>query len=413
VTVSVFTPSHDPRWLDEARSSLLAQTHGDWEWIVLLNGGATWAPRSLDPRVKVHSTRRVTGIGDAKRRSVALTTGDILVELDHDDLLLPDALSSVAESFGRRPEQRFVYSDFAEMGPDGARRDGRFEADHGWRYSDFSMGDQVMDRCHAMVPSPRNVSLIWYAPNHVRAFTRGLYDEVGGYDRALQVLDDQDLMCRMYERTAFAHIDRCLYLQRRHPMNSQSDTSVNALIQEQTVAMANRWLERLALAWADREGLAAVDLCPDGAPGDRAVPRVPCPSRPGTGTLRIDADDSTVGVVRAVDVIQLFPDKIATLDEIYRVLAHGGLARIAQPSTDGRGAFQDPRHVSFWNENSFWYVTDRAYRRYVPEIRARFQVARLATAFPDDWCRRNDIPYVYADLIAVKDGPRQGGLLEV
>jgi hypothetical protein len=393
---------------------VLAQTHEDWEWVVLLNGGRTWSPRSDDPRIKVHSTGHVNGIGDAKRRTVALTTGDILVELDHDDLLLPDALSSIMESFSRRPEQRFVYSDFAEMEPDGARRDERFNADHGWRYSDFPMGDQVMDRCHSMVPTPRNVSLIWYAPNHVRAFTRALYDQVGGYDPALQVLDDQDLMCRMYERTAFAHIDRCLYLQRRHPMNSQSHKGVNSRIQEQTVTLEGKWLERLALAWADREGLAAVDLSPDGPRDGYVGPNGSPQFRSGTpGSLQIDADDSSTGIVRAVDVIQFYPDKTASLDEIYRVLAHGGLARFAQPSTDGRGAFQDPRHVSYWNENSFWYVTDQAYRQYVPKTRARFQVAHLGTRFPDDSCRQHDISYVYADLIAVKDGPRQGGLLKV
>ncbi len=30
---------------------------------------------------------------------------------------------------------------------------------------------------------------------------------------------------------------------------------------------------------------------------------------------------------------------------------------ILVPSTDGRGAFQDPTHVSFWNINSFMYYS--------------------------------------------------------
>src|SRR5262252_4978259 len=50
--ISVFTPSHDPRWLDEALYSVLGQTHQDWEWIVLLNGDADWAPPA-DERVHV------------------------------------------------------------------------------------------------------------------------------------------------------------------------------------------------------------------------------------------------------------------------------------------------------------------------------------------------------------------------
>ena len=78
-------------------------------------------------------------------------------------------------------------------------------------------------------------------------------------------------------------------------------------------------------------------------------------------------------------------------------------------STDGRGAFQDPTHIAFWNENSFWYYTDPQYAKYVPEITARFQVSRLVSYFPGDWHRANNISYVKAHLIATKDGARQGG----
>ena len=85
---------------------------------------------------------------------------------------------------------------------------------------------------------------------------------------------------------------------------------------------------------------------------------------------------------RAVDVLQLWPDKVGSLDEIYRVLAHAAHTWIWVPSTDGRGAFQDPRHVSFWNQNSFLYVTAAAQREMVPTIKARFQVSRLDTVFP-------------------------------
>jgi hypothetical protein len=43
------------------------------------------------------------------------------------------------------------------------------------------------------------------------------------------------------------------------------------------------------------------------------------------------------------------------MNEIWRILKPGGIVDISVPSTDGRGAFQDPTHVSFWNINSFMY----------------------------------------------------------
>src|SRR6476646_6787363 len=88
--VSVFTPSHNPRWLDDCYRSLAAQTLPDWEWIVLLNGkSGAWAPPQADPRVRVQRAG-VKGVGAAKRAACEIAAGDLLVELDHDDVLVSD-----------------------------------------------------------------------------------------------------------------------------------------------------------------------------------------------------------------------------------------------------------------------------------------------------------------------------------
>jgi SAM-dependent methyltransferase len=130
-------------------------------------------------------------------------------------------------------------------------------------------------------------------------------------------------------------------------------------------------------------------------------------------TKGLDLPDNSVGVIRAKDFLEHIPDKIALFNELYRVLAHGGLLLSLTPSSDGRGAFQDPTHVAYYNENSFWYFTDRNYANFVPQIQTRFQVSRLVTFFPNDWHQQHNIPYVNANLIAIKDGPRQGGILSI
>ena len=66
-------------------------------------------------------------------------------------------------------------------------------------------------------------------------------------------------------------------------------------------------------------------------------------------------DTGSIGEVRAWDVIEHLPDRIRTMNELWRVLRPGGTAEIAVPTTDGTGAFQDPTHVSFWNRRSFLY----------------------------------------------------------
>jgi len=65
--------------------------------------------------------------------------------------------------------------------------------------------------------------------------------------------------------------------------------------------------------------------------------------------------DSSVDSIRADDIVEHLPDKIHTMNEAWRVLKPGGRIMITVPTTDGRGAWQDPQHCSYWNRNSFFY----------------------------------------------------------
>jgi FkbM family methyltransferase len=68
-------------------------------------------------------------------------------------------------------------------------------------------------------------------------------------------------------------------------------------------------------------------------------------------------EDSSVDELRAYDVVEHLPDRINTMNEIWRVCKPGAKINIVVPSSDGRGAFQDPTHISFWNINSFRYYS--------------------------------------------------------
>lgn len=358
------------------------------------------------------------GVGAAKRRACAEARGEFLLELDHDDLLAADCLGEVVTAFDTHPDTVFVYSDWAQIRGDGSRDDSRFDERHGWEYRDEDVDGRQVLATRSMAPTPHNVSHIWYAPNHVRAFRWNVYDKVGGYDEKRDILDDQDLMSRLYQVGGFHHIPRCLYLQRIHEGNTQTDPVLNARIQQETVTLYDAHIEANALAWAEREGLLTLDL---GSALHRSVGYLGIDRRPGpsvdiVATLpeRLPLEDGSVGVIRAVDFLGHVAEKVPLINELHRVLAPSGMLISLTPSSDGRGAFQDPNHVAFYNQNSFWYYTDENYRRFVPELTARFQTSRLVTYFPSDWHKANEIPYVAANLIAVKDdAPREGGLLNV
>jgi hypothetical protein len=78
--------------------------------------------------------------------------------------------------------------------------------------------------------------------------------------------------------------------------------------------------------------------------------------------------DSSVDEVRAFDVFEHLPDKRHTMNELWRVLRPGGVARLQIPhATDGDGGHCDPTHVSYWTTSDFEY-----YAIGIPE-RERFR----------------------------------------
>ena len=403
--ISVFTPSHNPKYLDEAYESLKKQVYEDWEWVVLLNGEAhDWWPEGLDdPRVKIVRSNHREGmaVGDAKADAVLWCSGEILVELDHDDILVPGALTLVAKRFEQHPNAGLIYSDFRHINEQGEKFHHPFNPAYGWNQS-------VDGWVLGFPPVPSAVSYIWYAPNHLRAFSRAAYDAVGGYDRTLDILDDQDLMARLYQYGEFYPIKWPIYLQRVHSEQTQARQDLNARIQTETVQMYDRTIEANALAWAKRRGLKRLDLggAHNSPPGYQSVDLHDADITGDVMEVLSNMPNNSVGVIRACDFLEHIPNPVPLMNECYRVLRHGGMMLTSTPSTDGRGAFQDPTHVSFWNEHSFWYYTNAEFAKYVPEITCRFQISRLYT----DWPRPN-IAYVHANLVAIKDGPRLPGEL--
>jgi len=100
----------------------------------------------------------------------------------------------------------------------------------------------------------------------------------------------------------------------------------------------------------------------------------------------IPLPDNFAEEVRAHHILEhLDNDKrIFIMGEIWRVLRQEGILDVVVPSTDGRGAFQDPTHKSFWNENSFLYFTEDNLRNTYG-IQARFEVLELKTVVNDQW----------------------------
>ena len=81
------------------------------------------------------------------------------------------------------------------------------------------------------------------------------------------------------------------------------------------------------------------------------------------------------------------------------------------PSTDGRGAFQDPTHVSFYNENSFWYFTDRRLRTLRAADHVPVPGEPVGDVLPDPVARGAQDPLRVRQPDRHQGRPPPGGLL--
>ena len=405
--ISIYTPTHESSFIPQIYECLVRQTYQNWEWVVLYNNGAI--PYVIaDSRVKSYVICEAEEkIGALKAYACERCTGDILLELDHDDLLLPTALEEVSAAFDSSPDVGFVYSNILQS--DGNfERSPRYSELYGWRYREVEYNGRVLDEHISFQPDPANISKIWFGPNHLRAFRKSAYQKVGGYNRQMRVMDDLDLVCRLYLVTEFRHIDKPLYLYRVHGQNAyivyQQEIAGNAL------RMYDQYIEPLALRWADIRGLIKIEL------GAHRSCRSTCYKTVDLHDADITCDldnawpfpDSSVGVVRASDTIEHLADPVHTMKEIYRVLAPGGYALLQTPSTDGRGAFQDPTHRSFWNENSFYYYTKEYFAKNIGTP-VRFQTLRVYTSQKTE----DQICWVIAHLVSLKGGYRPAGIIEI
>lgn len=409
--ISVFTPTNNPKWLKEAYDSLKAQTYAaDWEWVIVPNNGAQ-VSNFGDANVRVVKRAGDDCIGAIKRFCCEHVKGDIAVELDHDDMLTPQALQSIADAFADESVD-FVYSNSAEF-HDRTWESHVYDASYGWETQQREFYGRQFTEVKAFQPTAQSHTSVHYAPNHVRAWRMSAYWDVGGHDESLAVCDDHDLCCRFYLDKQMKLIDDCLYLYRIHGDNNYLKKNVE--IQQVTQRIRDKYIWKLAERWVDLQGLPKVDL---GAAHGKPCGYIGVDIAPGADVVHdirqgLPFDDNSVGLVRAFDFLEHIPDSVALMNDVWRVLVDGGWLLTLTPSSDGRGAFQDPTHCSYWNANSFWYYTNKTYAAYVPEIACRFQAMRVKTMFPSDFHREHQIPYIHADLTAVKTWRRRPGLIQI
>jgi glycosyltransferase involved in cell wall biosynthesis len=419
--ISYITPTHNPKYLPEVYESLKAQTNQDWEWIIVPNGKITKTDITdvigivFDRRIKIRYLPKELegkGIGAIKRWSFREAAGDYLAELDHDDLLASNATEEIEKAF-KESGADFVYSNCADFFPDGSGHWFPNWQANGWRYRDTEVDGKRVNECISFAPTANSLSLIYYAPNHIRCWRKNFYNEIGGHNPALALCDDQELLIRTYLQGTMHHIDKPLYRYRLGEQNTFSKKLDE--IREITCGLYTQYVERLILREAELKSLPCYDLggafsCPDGWRSVDIRNADICCDLNKEWPLK----DNSVLAFRAFDIFEHLKDKQHVMSEVSRCLVNGGYLHAQIPCALGNGAYMDPTHISYWVEQSFWYYTRAEQAKYIRNRKENFIEQRLFTFFPSDWHKQNNISYVKAELINIKNG-REGipGVLQM
>jgi glycosyltransferase involved in cell wall biosynthesis len=252
--ISVFTPVHNTKEvLYRTYESMKKQTYTNWEWVLVndsSDGGKTLKISqeiaSKDPRVKVYDFREKTGgiVGESKYRAASLCSGNYLVELDHDDILLPEALRYTVEAFMKYPDAKFVYSDCAEIDQNhnSLTYGDNFAFGYG-SYRDEEFGGIIYKAVNTQNINPKTIRHIVGVPNHLRAWDRFFYHSIGGHNRKLSIADDYELLVRTFLKTKYVRIAKMLYLQFFHSSNTQNDSRAD--IQRRVRVISSHYNEKI------------------------------------------------------------------------------------------------------------------------------------------------------------------------
>lgn len=397
--LSLFTPTHDPRFLGQTWQSLKTQD-ADFEWVIVPNGVGLREDHlrqlqnlaSQDRRIKVPLFPGLPdGVGALKRAACQACQGDAFVELDHDDMLTPGALGRINAAF--EGGAGFVYSDSAAFSTtnEGTRVIPRtYTPRNGWQTYSLTAYGHSFTATKAFDLTPRSLCEVHYAPDHVRAWSRRAYELVGGHDASLEVADDHDLICRTYLSGAdFTHTNGCDYLYRWHDRNTVQ--SKNQKIQSLQKDNRDRYVAALSAEWSRRHGYALMRI--------NGVDEL-------TDVLGLsDEKDDRVGQIVIEKALQyLTPETyVDALTRLHDLLAPGGFLHVSVPDPEGLWADQDQFHRLRFNANSFLHLGDPEFRGVLPvSDRVKFETVGVRSYYPSPAFEAKKMSALWFDLCALK-----------
>lgn len=200
VLFSVVIPTYNTneRYLRECIDSVLSQSFSNFELCIADDNSSDACVQEVlreyeqrDRRIKVVYRQQNGHISEASNSALAITTGEYIVLLDHDDKLAEHALYYNAELIKNNPNAKIIYSDEDKIDEYGNRSNPHFKSD--WNPDLFFSQNYV---------------------SHLGVYRTDIVKRIGGFRKGLEGSQDQDLLLRCLPHVSnqdIYHIPRVLY----------------------------------------------------------------------------------------------------------------------------------------------------------------------------------------------------------
>ncbi len=201
--VSVIIPAYNAQpFIAETVHSALAQTHTPLEVIVMDDGSTDDTGRIVqsfqDTRISYHYKPN-TGVADTRNQGFTLSSGQYIVFLDSDDIMLPDNLSLKVSALQAHQEWGAVYS-------------AKIVFDH------VTNEDHKVQRGkggHLLQSLLKFENGIFTAPS-AYMFRRESIQKLNGYDPNMNTSADLELLVRLAQVSEIGYLDQPLVKYRTH-----------------------------------------------------------------------------------------------------------------------------------------------------------------------------------------------------
>ena len=236
IKFSVIVPLYNTPtdFLKEMIDSVKAQTYSSWELCLADGSNPEYnaakdyclAAAVADERIKYKRLEKNLGISGNTNAALEMATGDYIALFDHDDKLHPSALFEMARAINDKGAD-FIYTDECKF----------VKNEEKDAYDFFFKPDFSADML-------RSYNYIC----HFTAFSRELYEKVGGFRSEFDGSQDYDMILRLTEKASkIVHIPEILYFWRCHGASVASDISAKPYTLVAARAALAEHLQRVGL----------------------------------------------------------------------------------------------------------------------------------------------------------------------